>query len=151
MTQPQAGSNSVTAARQYPLLSTGSRVTASGPGARPGVTVPGAGGPGAREAGSLRPPSIWNLATPYIEVRFDIDVLRSAAISKFLRYRSPTLRYRCSTLRYRSFQKTSISKCLRCRSCMLRYRVSKSKSFDIEVYVLRYRYLIFEYFDIEAP
>ncbi len=49
VTQPS--SNSVTAARQYPLLSTDSRVTASGPGARPasGVTIPAAGG----EAGSL--------------------------------------------------------------------------------------------------
>ncbi len=69
------------------------------------------------------------------------EVLRYRSYFDLLRHRSPTLRYRSSTLRYRSYQKTSISKFLWYRSCMLRYRVSKSKGFDIEVYVLRYRYL----------
>ncbi len=85
--------------RQRRLVTAGTR-GGHGHGAVSGARPANSPAPGPQLEPAVSSVTIWNLATPYIEVCFDIEVLRSTSISKFLRYGSPTLRYRSSTLRY---------------------------------------------------
>jgi hypothetical protein len=81
--------------------------------------------------------SIWNLATPDIEVYVDIE---DHDIDVFVDIEYSNLDIDVTVFDIVVTKKTSISKKRRYRRLELRYRVLKLKHFDIILWVIRYRY-----------